>query len=54
MKIFVTISSIILLILSILITYLGLQRDSLVNPPTITGVGFLVIAIALFLSKKFL
>ncbi|MEM6517599.1 MAG: hypothetical protein AAF688_15565 [Bacteroidota bacterium] len=46
------ISSIALIILAIMITYQGLQRDTIINPPTITGVGFVVIAIVFFLSGK--
>jgi hypothetical protein len=44
MKNILTTASIVLLILAVLITYLGLQRENLFNPPVITGLGFLMIA----------
>ena len=46
-----TIAAIAMLILSAAITYLGLQRESLFNPPVVTGVGFAVIAVV-FLKKR--
>ena len=42
MKAILTFASIALLILSIAIIYLGSQRESLFNPPIITGIGFVV------------
>lgn len=41
-----------MLVLSIAITYLGLQRESIVNPPVITGIGFFVIAVVFTLFGK--
>ncbi len=52
MKNLLTFASIILLILSVWITYLGLQRESIVNPPLITGVGFIMIALVFITLRK--
>jgi len=52
MKITLTIAAILLLILAFMITYLGLQRETVINPPTITGIGFLVIAVVFIKSIK--
>lgn len=41
-----------MLILAAAITYLGLQRENVVNPPVITGIGFFVIAIVFILFGK--
>ncbi|MGB5980921.1 MAG: hypothetical protein WBG46_02140 [Nonlabens sp.] len=47
------IASVLMLILAVAITYLGLQRESIFNPPVVTGVGFLVTAWIFFsMSKK--
>ena len=45
MKNTLTFAIVALLVLALMITYLGLQRDTIINPPVITGVGFLVIAV---------
>ena len=52
MKSLLTLASIVLLVLAVLIIYLGLQRDSIVNPPVITGVGFIMIAIVFARLRK--
>nr|WP_297912599.1 hypothetical protein [uncultured Allomuricauda sp.] len=52
MKPILTFASIALLILSIAIIYLGSQRESLFNPPIITGIGFVVIALVFIVWKK--
>lgn len=52
MKTTLTIAVILLLILAVMITYLGIQRETLINPPTITGIGFFVIAIVFVRSIK--
>lgn len=53
MKNLLNLASMVLLILAVLIIYLGMQRESVFNPPNITGVGFIVIAMALlYLGKK--
>ncbi|AWX43091.1 hypothetical protein HME9304_00078 [Flagellimonas maritima] len=52
MKNILTSASIILFILSITIIYLGLQRDNIVNPPVITGIGFIIIAIVFIKFRK--
>ncbi|MEM7484844.1 MAG: hypothetical protein AAF348_06510 [Bacteroidota bacterium] len=52
MKNVLAFASIALLILTILITYLGLQRDTILNPPVITGVGFLIIAVVFVMYRK--
>ena len=41
-----------LLILSIMIIYLGMQRESIFNPPNITGIGFIIIAIVFAFWRK--
>ena len=41
-----------MIILAVAITYLGLQRDHIFNPPVITGVGFLIIAIVFIVAAK--
>lgn len=41
-----------MVILAVAISYLGLQRDRIFNPPIITGLGFLVIAIVFFAAAK--
>ena len=46
------IAAIVMLLLACCISYLGFQRDSLFNPPVITGIGFLVIAVVLFNKNK--
>ncbi|MDO1501659.1 hypothetical protein Q2T40_16105 [Winogradskyella maritima] len=46
------ISAILMIILSIAITYLGLQREQIFNPPVVTGVGFSVIAIVFIQSAR--
>jgi len=48
MKKTLTIAGIALLFLAVAITYLGLLRETIFNPPVITGIGFLVLAIVLF------
>ncbi len=45
------IAAIAMLILSAAITYLGLQRESIFNPPVVTGVGFAVIAVVYFIRS---
>ncbi|UII75511.1 hypothetical protein LV716_14775 [Flagellimonas sp. HMM57] len=52
MKNVLTFAIIALLILAVLITYLGLQRDTIVNPPVVTGVGFLIVAVVFFMLRK--
>ena len=52
MKYLLILASIIFVILGVIIIYLGLQRESIVNPPNITGVGFFVVAIVLFFLRK--
>ncbi|MBS9463829.1 hypothetical protein KIM67_15520 [Flagellimonas sp. 389] len=52
MKNVLTFAIIALLILAVLITYLGLQRDTIINPPVVTGVGFLVIAVVFVMLRK--
>lgn len=44
--------AILMLVLSIAITYLGLQRENIFNPPVITGIGFFVIAVVFMLFAK--
>ncbi len=41
-----------LLVLAALIIYLGLQRESIINPPVITGVGFIIIAVVFALFSR--
>lgn len=41
-----------MLALAIAISYLGLQRDHIFNPPIITGVGFLVLALVFIAAAK--
>lgn len=41
-----------LLVLAVSIIYLGMQRESIFNPPNITGIGFIVIAIVLVFWRK--
>ncbi|WP_299523759.1 hypothetical protein [Winogradskyella sp.] len=50
MKKIYILSAIIMVVLAVAITYLGLQRDHIFNPPVITGVGFLVIAIVFMVA----
>ncbi|MGB3607026.1 MAG: hypothetical protein WA775_15715 [Psychroserpens sp.] len=52
MKNTLSIAIIVLFILAVAITYLGLQRDSLFNPPVITGLGFFMIAIVFVKWRK--
>nr|WP_298996238.1 hypothetical protein [uncultured Allomuricauda sp.] len=52
MKKILSLASIVLLILAVCIIYLGMQRESIFNPPNITGVGFIMIGIVLILLKK--
>ncbi len=52
MKSLLTFASITLLVLSVLIIYLGLQRENIINPPVITGVGFIVIAMVFAMLRK--
>jgi len=52
MKNIYTIASIILLILAALIINIGLKLDAIINPPVISGVGFIVIAIVVFTLRK--
>ncbi|MEM6894591.1 MAG: hypothetical protein AAGD88_17135 [Bacteroidota bacterium] len=52
MKNVLNLAIVILLILAILIIYLGMQRESIFNPPNITGVGFIVMAIVLVFWRK--
>ena len=47
-----TIAAIAMLMLSVGITYLGLQRESFFNPPVVTGVGFALIAVVYFIKAK--
>ena len=48
MSSFLAVCAALLLVLAAAITYLGLQRPSLFNPPVITGLGFVVLAAALW------
>ena len=52
MKNVITVVVIVLLVLAVLIIYLGMQRENIFNPPNITGVGFIVIALALSQLKR--
>ncbi|WP_226294150.1 hypothetical protein [Aquimarina algicola] len=52
MKSILIFAAITLCILSIMITYLGLQRENIINPPVITGVGFLMIAVVFVMLSK--
>ncbi|PRX56859.1 hypothetical protein [Flagellimonas meridianipacifica] len=52
MKNLLNVASIVLLILAVMIIYLGMQRESIFNPPNITGVGFIMIAVVLLFFKK--
>ncbi len=52
MKNILCLASIILLILAVLIIYLGMQRESIFNPPNITGIGFIMIAIVFLFWRK--
>jgi len=53
MKKIYNLSAIIMIVLAFAITYLGLQRDNIFNPPIITGIVFLVIAIVfIFAGRK--
>ena len=45
MKNVLTLAIAVLLVLAILIIYLGLQRETVINPPVITGLGFIMIAV---------
>jgi hypothetical protein len=47
MKNLLNIATVVMLILAVAIIYLGAQRESLFNPPIITGLGFIMIAIVL-------
>jgi FtsH-binding integral membrane protein len=47
-----SIAAIAMLILSVTITYLGLQFENIFNPPVVTGLGFAVIAIVFFMASK--
>lgn len=51
MKNILVFSAVALIVLSVAIAYLGLQRERIFNPPVITGIGFLIIAIVLFKLK---
>ncbi len=52
MKNILTLATIIMLILAAMILYLGMQRESIFNPPNITGVGFIAIAAVFALWRK--
>ncbi len=52
MKNVLTLAIVLLLILALLIMYLGMQRESILNPPNITGIGFIVIALVLVFWRK--
>ncbi|MEL7271656.1 MAG: hypothetical protein AAGL34_18930 [Bacteroidota bacterium] len=52
MKNVLTLAIVLLLILALLIMYLGMQRESIFNPPNITGIGFIVIALVLVFWRK--
>lgn len=52
MKNILTLAIIVLLVLAVSIIYLGMQRESIFNPPNITGIGFLMIAIVLVFWRK--
>lgn len=52
MKNTLTLAIIILFILSVAIIYLGLQRENIINPPVITGLGFLMIIVVLAKLRK--
>ncbi|MEL6483769.1 MAG: hypothetical protein AAFU57_01590 [Bacteroidota bacterium] len=52
MKNILTLASIVLFVLAILIMYLGMQRETIFNPPNITGIGFLMIAVVLVFWRK--
>ena len=45
-------SAFLMIILAVAISYLGLQREHIFNPPIITGIGFLVIAIVFLVNAK--
>ncbi len=52
MKNILSLATVVLLILAVLIIYLGMQREYIFNPPNITGLGFIMIAVVFLFWRK--